>query len=350
VKEVNMREHDEILTSEKLYLTRTSSFFDRYIVHPRPIWMTIIVSLVLLLLPFIAAYLDGVSVDFISRGTWRFFLLAPIIILYIWLVSPRMSRAEEDVVNAMRTVVNLNDQAYNRLIAQASSINPLHEWITFGIGMILGILSTLSNGFQQVSPWLKSYGIMSTGLMYGLLAWTIFVAVMSTRFITVLHRQDMKIDVLNPTPFEAIGNQSLLLALVFIGGITISLILTYQEANLASIEFWIVNLILVIFTVLIFFLSMRPTHLLLVAEKDRELTSIHNHVNRAFRDLAMRLNQNQDPGKLSSLINALVAYEQRLLAVRTWPINTNILRTLLFSVFIPILSVLIRVWIAIFFP
>lgn len=331
-------------------MERTASFFNRFLIHPRPIWVTVISSLTLLLLPFLAAYLDGVTAEFIGQGTWRVFLLAPTIILYIWLISPRMAQAEEAVIIAMRSIVSLDDEAYDSWIAQASQINSFHEWIAFGIGVILGILSTLSSGYEQVSPWLVSYWFLTTGLMYGLLAWAIFVAVAGTRFISVLHNQAMEIDILNPTPFEAIGRQSLLLALVFIGGITISLIFTYQEANFTSIDFWIVYLVLVLFTMLIFFLSMRPTHQRFAGEKNRELSSIQNHVNRACRELAQCLDQNKKSGELSSQINALVAYEQRLLAARTWPINTSMLRTLLFSVFIPLLSVLARVGIEIFFP
>jgi hypothetical protein len=43
----------------------------------------------------------------------------------------------------------------------------------------------------------------------------------------------------------------------------------------------------------------------------------------------------QDAGMLGAEINALVAFEERLLAASTWPYDTAMLRTLLFSVIIP---------------
>ena len=91
--------------------------------------------------------------------------------------------------------------------------------------------------------------------------------------------------------FEAVGRQSLVLALVFIGGITLSLLFTYQEAIISSPEFWVTNILFVLFTVLIFFLSMRPTHSLLAAERKRELQPIQARINKTCRDLVLRLNQ-----------------------------------------------------------
>ena len=107
-------------------------------------------------------------------------------------------------------------------------------------------------------------------------------------------------------------------------------------------------LILVMVIVLIFFLSMRPTHQVLVQAKKRELEPVQRQLNQACRDLMRRLEGNQDPGELDARINALTVYEGRLLAARTWPYNTAMLRTLFFSVFIPLGSIAARLAVEIF--
>jgi hypothetical protein len=53
---------------------------------------------------------------------------------------------------------------------------------------------------------------------------------------------------------------------------------------------------------------------------------------------------------LPAQIAALVAYEERLKAARTWPHNVSILRTLFFSIFIPLMSILARVAVDLLFP
>ena len=74
------------------------------------------------------------------------------------------------------------------------------------------------------------------------------------------------------------------------------------------------------------------------------LTRSHHHhfhlsrINSTCRDLFLRLDQYRESSQLPAEINALVAYEQRLLAAPTWPYNVTILRT----VFIPLGSILAR--------
>jgi hypothetical protein len=331
-------------------MDQPASLFDRIFTKNRPWWVTLIVSLSFLILPFIAAFIDGDLDSIVEFGYWRIYLLAPTIIIYIWLVSPLMAHTGDLVIDAINQLVDLDSAAYNRTVQQASRINPTHEWLAFGLGIMLGILAIIATGIDQSVSWLSTYWIISTCLMYGILAWTIFVSIASTRVNSVLHRLPLNIDILNPNQFETVGRQSLLLALVFIGGITISLLFTFQDGSLSSPEFWIFNILFVLFTILIFFLSMRPTHRLLAKEKERELKPLQSRINNKCRDLVLHLDQNKDSSFLSVEINALVAYEQRLLAARTWPYNVTMLRTLFFSVFIPLGSILARLSIDILIP
>jgi hypothetical protein len=181
--------------------------------------------------------------------------------------------------------------------------------------------------------------------MNGILLWTIFIAVASTRVHAALHRQALRIDIFDPSPFEPIGRQALLLAMVFIGGSTLSFILTFQLQNIAAPGFWTGYIIMVMVSALIFFLSMRPTHKVLAAAKKREHDAIQQHITRACRELVKRLDGSQAAHDLAAEINALAIYEQRIGGARTWPYNTTMLRTLFFSVLIPLGSAVARlVW------
>jgi hypothetical protein len=106
----------------------------------------------------------------------------------------------------------------------------------------------------------------------------------------------------------------------------------------------------VIFTILIFFLSMRPTHLILAAEKKRALEPVTSRINQSCRELVKQIERGEDPGETPTLISTLVTYEQRLRDARTWPYNITMLHTLFFSVFIPIASVIVRLAVDMFFP
>jgi hypothetical protein len=330
-------------------MDQSHSHIDRFLSKQQPLWVRLLVSLILLLLPFAVATFDGFFEEFVKQGIWRFFLLPPIVILYIWLISPSMSHSEAEVLHSIRPLVPLDDEDFARLVDRESRINPRYQWLTFGIGAILGLISAQTSGFNEDVTFLYIYWFLAMSLMYGLLAWVILAAIASTRFNSALHSQPLRIDILNPGPFEAIGRQSLLMALVFIGGITLSFLLSFSLDSFSSPLFWISYLLLVLITVLIFFFNMRPTHLALAAAKQRELEPLQQHINASCRELVQQRSQKKDSASLSAEINALVAYEERLLAARTWPYNTSILRTLFFSVFIPLGSVSARLLVEVFF-
>jgi hypothetical protein len=178
--------------------------------------------------------------------------------------------------------------------------------------------------------------------MYGILVWIIYGSFVSTRLNAAIHRQQLKIDIFDITPFEAFGRHSLILALAFVGGMTLSLLCTFQVQSLYRIEFWVVYVSLALVTLLIFFLSMRPTHQVLSKEKNRELKAVQERILRASRDLMRRIDQKQDTSITAFEINALVTYEERLQATQTWPYNTPMLRTLFVSVLVPLGTLLVR--------
>lgn len=330
-------------------MTQSSSRFDRILSKQRPLWQKLLVSLIFLLLPFIAAAFDGVLYEYLLLGRWRFFLLAPSIILYIWFVSPAMARSEVDVIRSIRPLIPMDDKEFSQMVRRESQVNPRYEWLSFGIGALLGIISALTSGMDQNVSSLLFYWFFSMAIMYGLLGWVIFAAIASTRFNAALHSQPLQFDILDPEPFEVVGRQSLLMALVFIGGITLSLLLTFQLENISSPALWLSYLLLVLITLLIFFLNMRPTHQILVTARQGELKPLQQKINTLCRELMLRLDTKQDAGSIPEEINALVAYESRLLSARTWPYNTSMLRTLFFSVLIPIGSVVTRLLFEILF-
>jgi hypothetical protein len=191
--------------------------------------------------------------------------------------------------------------------------------------------------------WLRLVVIPSAGLMFGLLAWTIYGAVAGTRLINELHRQPLRFDIFDTKPFRPVGRQSLVIALVFVGGIVLGMIFGLGRESILDWRNWILFILLALVPVLVFFLNMRPTHRVLAAEKNRELDVVQASILRACRALLARIEEAENTGTLGTEINALVAYEERLLATSTWPYDTAMLRTLFFSVIIPGGAALARV-------
>jgi len=323
-------------------MIQNHSPIDRMLSTSRPLGLKLGISILILLVPFGAAALDGVLGDVFRTGFWRVMMLPAVFIIYVWAISPVISRMSAETIQAARSLVSMDEASFAQLVTAASRTNPVYEWIALIIGVALGLFGTFSTDLGQYAFWIKIYWYVGMCLMYGFLAWAIYTSFASTRLNAAIHRQQLSFDIFDLTPFDAFGRYSLALALAFVGGMTISLVLTFQVQSLFVFEFWIVYLILAVITVLIFFMSMRPTHQVLSKEKYRELGVVREHILRASRDLMRHLEQNQVTSQAASEINALAVYEQRLQAARTWPYNTSMLRTLFFSVLIPLGSLLVK--------
>jgi hypothetical protein len=80
---------------------------------------------------------------------------------------------------------------------------------------------------------------------------------------------------------------------------------------------------------------MRDTHRVLAAAKAKELDAVERNMLQACRLLMERIADDKNTGSLGPEINALVAYQDRVRAARTWSYDTAMLRTLFFSLIIP---------------
>jgi len=314
---------------------RTLSLPGRLVGQPKSPWITAGIGLVLVLAPLGAAQLSGVLAELIRNGNVRQVLLPSAIILYILIVSPIMDRMQDGVLRAFRPLVLLDDEEFVRLVAEASRISPIGEAAAFGLGAALGLWLGLSAFTDEGLLWLKLCLYALFSLMVGMLAWTIYGAIAGTRLTTELQRQPLQIDIFDIKPFEPIGRLSLAMSLVILGGVVLAMLLGLSPGTLSDWRNWLMYVVLALVSVLLFFLSMRDTHRVLVAAKKREFDAVQGHILRSCRMLLERLDAGGQAGSLSAEINALVAYEKRVEATGTWPYNTAMLRTLFVSVIIP---------------
>jgi len=94
---------------------------------------------------------------------------------------------------------------------------------------------------------------------------------------------------------------------------------------------------------------MQPIHRILAAAKNREMGVVKKKINQIGREIMDCLNREAEAATKAQIINALIAYEQRLHNARTWPYNTSMLRTLFFSVLVPAGTLIGRILLNIFY-
>jgi uncharacterized membrane protein len=155
--------------------------------------------------------------------------------------------------------------------------------------------------------------------------------------IKALHRQPLQIDILDIKPFEPMGRHSLVTSLVFFGGVTLAMIFSLDINNIFAWQTWLSILPFLVIPIIIFFLSMGNTHRVLAREKKHALQVVAQKVHQASSVLRSRIANGEVLGEIAVEYTALVAYEARLRAASTWPYNTAMLRTLSFTIIVPLL-------------
>ena len=114
------------------------------------------------------------------------------------------------------------------------------ELAAFGVGAVLAVVMS-SQGWRDGFTGLEVVLVLEQALMYGLMGVVVYGSLATTRVTSTLLGLDLKIDPLDVSPFVAIGRQSLWLALVFVGGITLSLLfIGMQPEYLLLWEFWVI--------------------------------------------------------------------------------------------------------------
>jgi hypothetical protein len=245
-----------------------------------------------------------------------------------------LERRSTRVSEAFRPLVLMHDKEFDSLVDQTSRLNPVGETAAVGVAATFGLWVGYLGLTDDVFRLKQSLSLMS-GLMLGLLAWTIYASTAGTRLTAELHRQPLRVDIFDISPFEPLGRQSLSVALVFVGGIFLSVILGLGQMDIFVWPNWFLYILLTLVPVVVFFLSMRDTHRVLAAEKKRQLEAVRGHIVRASRALTGLICSGEPTGTLAPEINAQAAYEEHLQITRTWPCDTAMLRTIFFGLIIP---------------
>jgi len=325
--------------------------FNRYIAAIRRPWLRVGLSALLILSAFSIVFLSNLTDNAMPSGGWRTLLIGPTVIAYVMMISPALARTDEGVIAALRPLIRISDAEFDRLTDKATYTQPAHELAACAVGFGFGIMMALPARPGFTAVWAGVFWLVTISMMYALLAWMVYAAIAGARMTSALYRQPMRVSVLDTAPFEVVGRQSLLLALAFIGGITLSLVIGgVQQSSLQGIGFWLSYAPIIAAPVIVFFLNMLATHRVLAQAKNQALADARRQLEGAGRNLVQQLDEKQDASALAAVVATLVAYEKRLTEARTWPYNTAMIRTLFLSVLVPIGTILVQMIIKRFFP
>jgi hypothetical protein len=165
-----------MMTMESAIRFGQSTLLEELVERSRLSWLqiAIIVSAALVALLLGVAFLSGELPGPFDAAFWIRGLLPPVIIGYSLLCEARLKRLRDNAVGALRPLVRIDDESFDRMIRKASMFNRDREWLAIAIGAMVGWLLNLAWGYP--SAWIGLYIVISHGLMYGLIGWFIYSA------------------------------------------------------------------------------------------------------------------------------------------------------------------------------
>jgi hypothetical protein len=320
------------------YAPRDSSLIERWFARmPLSMWWAVAgFGLLFLLLPIVLARLEGVALTRVLVD-YRAQFIYPLMIAYLLVAKHFVHRTRESITRALRPLVQLDEGEFMQAVNQGCRVSPISELIAFGVGAVLGV--AINIGFEPIDPTqpflLSHYAYLSRIVLWGFAGWAVFTSFAATRLTRTLLRQPIRVEIFNPKPFQPIGRQSLLLALVPIGAMVLGLLTSdFARADL-RVEYLIVYPVIIALSVTIFLLNTQEVHRLLAATRSQRLESVQRHLARACNRLEELLSEDRDIHGVAAELNALATSKRELEAVRTWPYNIQMLRTILISAVTP---------------
>jgi hypothetical protein len=309
-------------------------------------WTTAIVAAVLLLFLIVSVILDGMTGDLRRLPFWQQNLSGPVLTTYMLVVYPFMWRLQGQAIQALKPLLPLKEDAFNRLVTDVSKPNRPWECAAMLIGVAFAVgLGGPWNLEWSRYFWLNLYLIVTTLLFYCLLAWLIYDTFAGIRRLARLSRHGLQLDIFDTGTLTSIAVWSLGISLVFVGGISLSLVFQTRD-GLLRWEAITTYAILICVTVLIFLLSMWSAHGIMVEAKKRELVLARKHLAAASQELRARMSQGQMEGmqEIYSTITSWATYQGLVRETTTWPFNAAIIRRLMVSILVPVTVFLIKVF------
>jgi hypothetical protein len=259
-----------------------------------------------------------------------------------------MSRLSRNAVDSIRQLQISDNSTIDNI--PAYTVRRSREWAAFIAGMVIWVLLLSPWNWEREGDglWLYSYTIISFSLLFGLLGWLIYGSIAESRYLNRLSRRKLDLDVFNTAAMIPVGRASLGTSFAFLGGISISLI--FQTVD--SLQAWstiVIYIILIVATLLIFFLSIWSVHRIMAVTRNNELSLARQELEKAIRRLRDASIEEQPtvPGELHSAVAAWGTYERHIREVRVWPFNADILRRLAASALVPAAVYLLKVFLGV---
>jgi len=303
---------------------------------------TVLIAAILLIPLIVIAQLEGALDHQPTWEFWRTSIFSPVIIIYTLIVYPFVLRLWNTALESYRPLVSMSEEQFNQLAVECTLVKRRYEWLAVFFGFIFVVV--LFRPWEWVDSWRDVYQVITNMLMFGLLSWLIYSLVYGSRKLSKLSQQNLILDIFNTKLLSPMARLSLGNSLSFVGGISLSLVFQTQE-GLLEWQSIVIYSVLVLATIVIFYISNWNIHKMMVNMKRREMDVVQEQLATMSRKLKELSSDGQIEGlaDLSSSVAGWSAYKNQVQETPEWPFNAGIIRRLFASVLAPASIYLIKI-------
>ena len=331
--------------TQPVMTTTDSLIIDRVLARlPLPKWSFVLaIGLTLFVVPLVLCYLDGISFSDVL-STYRAPFVYALTVVYMLLVFDGLQKTRQGVADGLRPLIPIDDVAYASLVQRGCRVPPVGELSALAVGLVISV--AINVFLEPIAPGtyaIDRYAYLSRIAVMSLDIWFLSVVFAMTRLTNTLLHQPIDVDLFDLAPFEPIGSQSVWLCLTIVGSLLLGL-MTLDAFNWSLLQEYVVYSFIVIFAIIVvFFVNTHKVHRVIAAMKKQRLATVKTHLARATVRLESLIVTDQGAQAVATEINALAIVKRELTLTRTWPYNTEMLRTLAISILTPFLLGLARV-------
>ena len=123
-----------------MYTTTESLTVERWVARlgwPRR-WVVAAIGMILILIPIVLAYFEqgsGLFPAVLTDREWLHLFFYPLMITYLLAVNGPVQKTREGVAQALRPLVQVDDETFASVVNRACRVNPAGELIAFAIGV-----------------------------------------------------------------------------------------------------------------------------------------------------------------------------------------------------------------------
>ncbi len=315
---------------------------------PIPSWLSIVLLVPMVgIAQHLVAWRNGALAPGqfnLDLGTAGIYLGSSIYGLYMLKGAPK-------ALDEYRPLLNVTEQEYARLKYRFVTIPNGRGTLFLLIGAALGAV----NGFSDMAvapavdyafPQLRIGIWMIGGGVFFLFAYQI---VRQLRQIGAFYAMPEQVDLFNPRPLYGFSRYTANLGIItfFVFGLSVLDPTAYESQVVLSTVLLIIPLIL-----LMFYLPLSGAHRRLVSEKERLLQEVGSRIQTIVERIHLAAFEHQhyeDVGGMRTVFSTMREEKETIQALSTWPWRPGTLTGLLSALFFPIVLVLIREVVSMFF-